>query len=85
MKFEVSWVPSAEEDLADIYLNLPNKDDVVAASKAIDRYLALDPLDFGESRQSSVERVGQVSPIGISYEVIVDDHKVFVTRAWLVK
>ena len=44
-----------------------------------------NPLAIGESRQSSVDRIVFVEPLGMAFNVIVDDEVVYVTAVWLVE
>ncbi len=50
MKYSVIWLPSAEDDLATIWTNAPNRDAVSNAARQIDIQLATNPQDAGESR-----------------------------------
>ena len=52
------------------------------ASDRVDRLLATDPLNVGESRASGVNRIGYVPPLGFMVDVVVDDRTVYVTAVW---
>lgn len=84
MIFAVIWVPPAEQELAGSWLAAPDRIAVVEAANKIDELLQSKPLGIGESRESSVSRIVLIPPLGVSYEVIMDDAKVFVTGVWLV-
>ena len=83
MKFSVSWGPVAERELAEAWLSASDRVAVVRAASKIDEMLRRKPLSAGESRESSVSRIALVPPLAVSFEVIVDDEKVFVTGVGL--
>ena len=85
MTFKVLWGPPTEQELAGAWLAAPDRAAVVRAANQIDKLLERNPLSVGESRESSVSRVVLVPPLGASFEVIVDDEKVFVTGVWLIE
>jgi len=39
MNWNVLWLPTAEQDLASVWLNAPDQDAVAAAADALDRLL----------------------------------------------
>ncbi|HVK11391.1 MAG TPA: hypothetical protein VM597_21660 [Gemmataceae bacterium] len=78
MKYQVVWDRLAEEELAAIWLAASDRNAVTRASEWLERRLAVNPLDLGESRRSSVERIGFYPPLGIEFEVIEDDLRVVV-------
>ena len=78
MKYEVVWTSDAENDLVTAYLTASDPIAVTRASHAIDHALERHPLTFGKARSSSVNRVALVPPLGITFEVIEDDKRVFV-------
>lgn len=82
--YDVEWGPQAENMLAAIWMIATDRDAVNDAAAEIDRRLARDPLQFGESRTSSVHRVGYVLPLGVEYEVIEDDKRVIVQGVFAV-
>jgi hypothetical protein len=81
MKYTVLWTPAAEERLANIWMSAPNRKAVLDATNEIDLQLKSNPLAYGESRTAN-SRVGFVYPLGIDFEVIVDDRIVFVWAVW---
>jgi hypothetical protein len=84
MKYLVSWTPRAEERLASAWLAAPDQKAVTDAAHVLDQHLANDPLRFGESRMSSINRVAWEAPLGIEFDVIEDDKKVLVLTVWLI-
>jgi len=82
MIYEVNWIPDAEKDLAEIWLAAPDRNAVTRAAHLLDEALLRNPLAAGESRQSTVRRIAFEFPLGIEFEVIVDDQKVRVLAVW---
>lgn len=75
MNFDVVYVPSAEAQLAAIWVNAPDQADVSRASDRIDRLLGSDPLTAGESRPPG--RRGAIElPLVVYYEVSEPDRRV---------
>ena len=83
MNYTVIWTAVAQQRLAAAWLAAADRNAVTAASHRIDQVLAADPLNFGESRASSVNRIGYVPPLGFTFDVVVDDQTVYVTAVWL--
>ena len=81
MKFTVIWQPSAEQDLATLWMNAPDRNAVALAADAIDAFLRRDPLAHGESRLGH-SRVMFVPPLAVTYEVQELDRLVTVTGVW---
>src|SRR6266851_4835484 len=77
MTYTVVWEPSAQQDLARIWLNASDRNSVTAASAAIDTALRRDPLGFGESR-SGQRRILFMPPLPVYYIVLQDDRLVSV-------
>jgi hypothetical protein len=50
MSWTVNWLPDAEQELADSWLNAPDRDAVTHAAQTIDELLQRDPLKAGEFR-----------------------------------
>ncbi len=44
MRFTVTWHPSAEQELAEIWLEASDRERVAQAANTIDQVLALEPL-----------------------------------------
>ena len=85
MKYQVVWKKVAENDLATIWLAAEDRNAIAQAAAILDRDLARAPLILGESRSSSVHRVAFESPLGVEYEVIVDDVRVIVHGAFVAR
>lgn len=78
MKYAVTWKDKAEQELAAIWTASGDQDAVTRAADVLDRVLGHAPLRVGESRTSSVHRIAYFPPLGVEYEVIVDDLRVIV-------
>jgi len=81
MKHTAVWKPEAEEELARLWTEAPDRGDVTAAADEIDRLLDRSPLDQGESR-SGATRIFFVDPIGVIYDVSEGHRLVSVLRVW---
>ena len=84
MKYVVVWDPTAESELTLIWLTASDRNAVSQAVAELEKHLATRPLELGESRACSVQRVAFWLPIGIEYEVIADDNRVVVQGVFLV-
>jgi hypothetical protein len=81
MKFTVLWTPTAEQDLAAVWLGADDRAAVVSAANTIDRLLSSDPESRGE-RRFDVVRTLSISPLGVDFEVVEPDRIVWVLSAW---
>ncbi len=81
MTWRVNWLPDAENELADTWLNAPDRDAVTRAAYALDKVLETNPEEAGESRPSS-RRILFALPLGIIYRVRADDALVEVIHVW---
>jgi hypothetical protein len=81
MRFTVTWIPAAEENLADIWMRAADRQAVTSAAQTIDILLANDPQTRGNPRFDTV-RMLTVPPLGVDFEVIEDDRLVYVLSAW---
>jgi hypothetical protein len=81
MRFHVNWLPNAEQELAEIWLNAPDRSAVTWASDQIDRRLQKDPDSEGESR-SDGQRLLIVLPLAAVFQVFGDDLRVDVIHVW---
>jgi hypothetical protein len=79
--FTVVWKPTAIAELANIWLNAPDRAGVTAAAHQIDTALRTDPFAVGESR-SGRRRILFVPPLGVDYEIHELDRRVNVLRVW---
>ena len=81
MKFTVVWKPAAERHLMEIWMLAADRDAVAKAADALDAMLAFNADQKGESREEGT-RVTFVAPLGIDFEVSVDDRQVRVLSVW---
>jgi hypothetical protein len=81
MRFTVVWSPAAEADLVEIWIRADDRSAVTLAVKQLDNALANDPHDQGESRQEGI-RVTFAKPLGLNFEVSLDDRLVRVLAVW---
>lgn len=79
---QVEWKESAIDRLADFYVAASPEDRVAiaAAAERINRELARDPLEHGESRESLYRRVWFVPPLVVIFDVVMADGKVVVNH-----
>ena len=75
MKYTVTWLPDADQELADLRLNAADRDAVSQAANAIERCLRKDPLQTGESR-SAATRIAFLPPLAFLFHVADDDRLV---------
>jgi hypothetical protein len=68
MNYTVKWTDQADQQLANIWLNAPDKDAVTAASNRIESLLRRDPLGQGESCGGN-SRLMFEPPLGAYYRV----------------
>ncbi len=85
MRYDVVWGPRAEAMLAAVWMASPDRNAVTAAAEWFDARLTRNPLNLGESRESSVHRVACYGLLGIEFEVTVDDNRVIVQGVFAVK
>jgi hypothetical protein len=83
MKWTVLYRASAQDHLANIWLNAPDQQAVANAADKVDRLLAKDPLEAGESRDGN-SRVIIEPPLTMMYDVYPDDNlvEVFAVFYW---
>ncbi len=81
MKYTVLWTPTAEQDLAAVWLAAADRNAITSAAHTIDRLLAQDPETRGEVCFDTV-RALSVPPLGVEFEVIEPDRMVYVLSAW---
>ena len=83
MKWTVTWKPSAQHDLAEIWLRSLNRRAITLAAAEIERLLLRDPLGVGESRDKD-ERLLIIFPLAVRYKVFPDDLLVSVQETWTI-
>ncbi len=72
MKWTVLYRPSAQDQLARIWMNARDQQAVTNAADEIDRILASDPLRSGESRDGNT-RIIIEQPLTALFELYPDD------------
>ena len=77
MKWTVTYRPSADDQLAELWLNATDRQAVARSSNAIARQLAADPLIAGESREGNL-RILIEPPLAVIYDVSESDRLVAV-------
>jgi plasmid stabilization system protein ParE len=83
MRFTVVYLPSAESDLAGVWMHAPNAKAVSAAANAIDQLLATDAHLRG-SPHSGPTRILLEKPLGVLFDVSEPDRLAKVWAVWLV-
>ena len=81
MSYTVVWVADAEEEIARLWVDAPDRAAIAVAADAIDAALRRDPYGVGESREGR-RRILIVSPLAVTYTVKQDDSLVEVTKIW---
>jgi plasmid stabilization system protein ParE len=82
MNFTVVWRPSAEERLAEVWLDAADRQGIADAANTIDAILRKRPTEVGESRVTHNVRILTVSPLSIYYDVHEQDCLVAVSAGW---
>ena len=75
MNFTVVWLPAALIELTAIWIVAADQKAVTAATYRIDRRLADDPLDTGESRDAN-RRLAFDPPLQVIFRVFAADMRV---------
>ncbi len=83
MRFTVVWTPSAEQELAAIWLVAADRPAITSACNTIDALLARDPSSRGRPRYDTVREL-VVPPLGVDFDVQEDDRMVYVLSVWRV-
>lgn len=78
MPFTVVWLPSAQDELADIWVRSLDRQAVSDAANRIDRLLRQRPQSLGRPRNR--HRVYAEPPLVVAFEVLPDDCLVRVVR-----
>jgi hypothetical protein len=81
MSFTVTWLPHVQDQLAKIWLDDDDHAGVSAAADRIDQVLAKDPSSVGEPRTARI-RYLVINPLGVYYEVRMQDRLVQVRAVW---
>lgn len=83
---KVLWTPSARNDLADLWLKADSaqRQMITSATGSIDRRLAADPANEGESRPGG-RRISFAPPLGVAFRVDQGRATVSVLRVWRIR
>jgi len=77
----VRWKRTALGRLAELWIEATDRSAVTAAVEEIDRILAADPHDAGESR-SGQTRILFVAPLGVFFDIHDSSRLVEVLKVW---
>jgi plasmid stabilization system protein ParE len=81
MTFTVTYKPSAEQELAAVWMNAPDRQAVTQAAHRIDALLRTAPHLQGESRDG-MSRIMFERPLAVQFEVNDADCLVDVLKVW---
>lgn len=81
MRYSVACTPTADGQLAAIWITARNRGSVTAAALEIENALADEPLAVGESREGNL-RILFVEPLGVRYLVEPEDLRVVIVQFW---
>ncbi|MEO2091422.1 MAG: hypothetical protein ABGY75_18345 [Gemmataceae bacterium] len=81
MNYTVLWLPDAENELAAVWMASADRAAVTTASTELDRRMAADPENEGESRVGS-RRITFEKPLAIYFDVDTVRRRVQVVRVW---
>jgi plasmid stabilization system protein ParE len=80
MRFTVTWHPSAERELAEIWLAATDRQAITQAAHVIDQLLAFDPLAQGEEFYG--DRILVALPLVVTFAVNEQDRTVQILQVW---
>jgi hypothetical protein len=80
MRFTVTWHPTAEKELAVIWLHASNRASITQAANTIDQALAIEPLRHGEDFYG--DRILVVLPLAVTYTISQSDRSVQILQVW---
>ena len=81
MSYKVTWRPSAEQQLAGLWVNASDQNDVGAAADRIDDLLERGPLGVGAIRFGA-SRTLLVPPLVVYYDMDQNAREVLVWAVW---
>ena len=84
MTFTVVWSAAAERELTELWLAAEDRSPVADAAYEIDQRLRVNPEQKGESRDFG-QRIILLAPLGVTFEVLLDDRLVRVLDVWRFK
>jgi plasmid stabilization system protein ParE len=80
MRFAVTWHPSAEQELAEIWLQASDQGAISTAANAIDQLLAVNPAMQGEEFYG--DRLLVVLPLAVTFTTSEPDRTVRILQVW---
>lgn len=81
MRFKVTWTPSAEADLARIWLAARDRERLTEVSARIEEGLARSPTSAGESREPGVRLIFD-DPLWVEFETDQSARTVRILTVW---
>lgn len=81
MTYTVTYKPSAESELIDLWINAPSRQAVTDAANRIDQLLGANPHSQGESREQQT-RILFERPLAAQFEIHEPDRVVEVLKIW---
>jgi mRNA-degrading endonuclease RelE of RelBE toxin-antitoxin system len=81
MTYTVTYKPSAENELAELWLNAPDRQTVADAANRIDSLLGANPHNQGESREQQT-RILFERPLAVQFEIHDANRVVEVLKIW---
>lgn len=84
MRYNVHWTPDAEHDLARLWLEADDRDEISRVTNQIDAALREDAHLQGESRED-ISRILFYLPFAVEFAVLQPTRTVFVTGLWKCK
>lgn len=81
MSYTVIWKPAAEDELARLWTDGPDRADVAAAADRIDDLRRRNPEAEGESRSGAL-RILVLPPLAVHFKILADDRQVHVLDVW---
>lgn len=79
MEWTVVWLPDADNELAQLWLDSTDRQRTTLAADQIDKLLRHDPDTAGESRAAG-RRILIVPPLAVIYRVLSDDRLVQISN-----
>ena len=81
MKYTVDWSPTAEQELAALWLDSGRRQEVTRAANLLDDLLRVDAHERGESRAGRT-RIMFEAPLAVLFHVTQQEAKVLVAHVW---
>ena len=81
MTYLVTWLPDAERELARLWMAAPERAAITAAANELDRRLAANGPEEGESREDDF-RITFAPPLAVVFRAILGKPQVQVSHVW---